>query len=374
MAIELLRLVTSQVKVGAPLPFSVRDEGGKLLLARGQMIDSNNQLASLLARGLYVDVEEIQAIRDGRSADVERHKVSLFDLWEQAIWRLERLYKSIDEPGFGDRCHAFALQLIGLIQRDPDIAIYISVRQDPRRLHLYGLTHSLHVALLCQLLAARLDWPAPRTAMLVKSALTMNLAIVDIQGRFAALGRLTEAQLELIRGHPQQAHDRLVAAGVTDPDWLQAVLEHHEQPGGGGYPQNLSELGEPAAVLRMADVFMAKISPRAERASLSIQEAARQMFNDSKGSPAAAAIIKEYGIYPPGNFVRLASGEQAVVIRRGSTAHTPLAAALTDRKGMPVLQTPRRDTAQASYAIKAMLPVSDLLLRLPPERVYGLAL
>ena len=207
---------------------------------------------------------------------------------------------------------------------------------------------------------------------LVKASLTMNLSIVEVQGRFATLGRLNDTQRDQIRGHPQAATDRLQAAGVTDPDWLQAVLEHHERPGGGGYPQNLGTLCEMASVLRMADVFMAKISPRTERPALPILEAARQLFAEAQGSPLASAIIKEYGIYPPGNFVQLASGELAVVIRRGATAHTPVAAAVTDRNGIPVVRTTRRNTAEPAYAIKSLVPDSKMMMRLPPERLYGL--
>ena len=160
--------------------------------------------------------------------------------------------------------------------------------------------------------------------------------------------------------------------GVDDAAWLQTVIEHHERPGGGGYPGNLAELSEAADVLRMADVFMAKISPRTERAAMPIQDAARQMFSEAGGSQAAAAIIKEYGIYPPGNFVRLASGEMAVVIRRGATAHAPLAAAITDRAGLPTINTARRDTAQAAFAIKALITDKSLVLNVPPERLSGL--
>jgi hypothetical protein len=122
----------------------------------------------------------------------------------------------------------------------------------------------------------------------------------------------------------------------------------------------------------MADVFMAKISPRTERPALPVLDAARQMFAEANGSPLASAIIKEYGIYPPGNFVQLASGEMAVVIRRGATAHTPVAAAVTDRNGIPVVRTTRRNTAEPAYAIKSLVPESKLVLRMAPERLYGL--
>lgn len=370
---QMLKLIPGQIVLGMPLPFGVRDENGKLLLARGHLIATDAQLSALLARGVYADAAEWEAAKNGRSDKVDTKRLTLFDLWEQAIWRLERVLKSLDhEPGFAQRCDEFAGQLMGLIDRDPDIAIYLSVRKDERRLAHYGLTHALHCAVVCQLMGKRSGWADDRIRTLVKSALTMNLAIVELQGRYAVHGRLNEEQMAEIRRHPEQAVERLQAAGVDDARWLQTVLEHHERPGGGGYPRGLTEVSEDSNVLRLVDVFMAKISPRTSRPAIPIQEAARQMYSETIGSPAAAAIIKEYGVYPPGNFVRLASGELAIVIRRGPTAMTPMAAAITDKTGVPTIQTKQRDTSLPMYAIKGAEPASALVQRVPPERLYGL--
>ena len=369
-----VKLIPGQIGLHEPLPFGVHDENGKLLLARGQVIDNEAQMAALLSRGVFADEGEIQAARNGAAPEKAARRLTMFDLWEQAIGRLDRLIKSAGhEPEFARRCDEFAGQLMGLVERDPDIGIYLSVRQDESRLHLYGLTHALHCALVCQLMALRIGWPVDRTRRLVKAALTMNLSIMEFQGRYAVHGRFDDEQKGQLRLHPAQAVDRLRAAGIDDEIWLQAVMEHHERPGGGGYPNDLVELSEEAGILRMADIFMAKISPRATRAPLSIQEAARQMYQEAHGSAAAAAIIKEYGIYPPGNLVHLASGELAIVIRRGATAHTPVAAAITDKSGVPTISTTRRDTAQPAFAIKALEFDRSLALRVPPERLYGLA-
>jgi HD-GYP domain-containing protein (c-di-GMP phosphodiesterase class II) len=371
---QLLKLIPGQITLGRPLPFGVRDEDGKLLLARGHLIKTDAQLSALLARGVYAEAVEVDAASSGRIAEAGSRRLTIFDLWDQAIWRLDRLLKSIDqEPSFSQRCDEFASQIMALVERDTDIAIYLSVRHDQRRLPQYGLTHSLHCALVCQLMGARSSWPVGRTRTLVKAALTMNLPIIELQGRYSVHGRLSEEQMAEIRKHPTQAVERLSAAGVDDPLWLQTVLEHHERPGGGGYPNDLRDPSPTANVLRMADVFMAKISPRTSRPALSIQEAARQMYSESGGDPAAAAIIKEYGVYPPGNVVRLGSGELAIVIRRGATGLTPVAAAITDKSDVPTVHTKQRDTAQPAYAIKGVEPYSALAMRVPPERLYGLA-
>jgi hypothetical protein len=375
LASQMLKLVSGQLKVGAALPFSVRDEHGKLLLARGQMIDTDQQLAVLLSRGLYADQDEVKAAhtRGGAAPDNGR-KRTLFDLWEQTAWHLDRLQKSIDpEPGFAGRCEEFVTSFLELVQRDVDIAIFLTVRQDPRRLPLYGLTHALQTALVCHLMGQRMGWDGAQARSLVKAALTMNLGITELQGRMAATGRITDIQREQVRQHPQLAFDKLSAAGVADVAWLEAVLQHHERSGGGGYPAKCTAPSEWAIALRMADVFMAKISARCDRPPMTVQDAARQMFAEAQGNPAAAAIIKEYGIYPPGNAVVLASGELAVVIRRGATAVTPLAAAITDKSGMPTVGTARRDTSQPAFAIRAAATDLSLVQRVPPERLYGLA-
>jgi len=222
------------------------------------------------------------------------------------------------------------------------------------------------------LMTSRLGWEPDRARTLVKAALTMNLPIIDVQGRYAVHGRLSEAQRAEIEAHPTQAVAKLRSAGIDDELWLNAVLQHHEREDGAGYPNRLTDISEMATMLRMADVFMAKISPRAERQPLTIQEAARQLFNESKASPAASALIKEYGIFPPGNLVRLASGELAVVILRGATALTPVAAVITDKSGNPTVNTVRRDTSQAAYAIKALATERVDTLRIPGERLFGL--
>lgn len=369
---HLLRLVQGQVRLGEPLPWGVRDEHGKLLLARGQVIASDAQLAALLERGASVDIEEVRAAASGDS-NAARRPLSLFAQWEQLLWQLDRLLRGIAEPGFVGRVDELVQQVETLTLRDPDIAIYLTVRQDPKRLSIYALAHSVHCSLVALLMARRLGWDAACTRTLMRAALTMNVAILELQGRMAAQGSPpTPAQMEMIRAHPAQGVAMLQEAGVTDADWLQAVAQHHERPDGSGYPTGLREAGELPTVLRYIDVFMAKMAPRALRTPLSVQLAARQLFQESGGAPASAAIIKEFGIYPPGEFVQLKSGEMAVVVRRGADARTPTAAAITDRKGMPQINTVVRDTAKPDFAIAALAAERNLVLRVPPERLFGL--
>lgn len=368
---QLLKLVASHVVVGAALPFNVRDEHGGLLLACGQLVYSDKQLEMLLARGVYADVEEIKALAAGRQ--VVAQPPTLFARWNHVYWSLDGLaHASHEAASLRQRCEDLASELMAMVARDADVAIYQMVRQESHHYRMYGLTHTVFVAALCQLIAARLGWSPDRQRSAVLAALTMNLSILELQGRYAVFGRLTQEQREELRGHPEAAVACLTAAGVADEEWLQAVLQHHEHSDGQGYPQGLTEVSELAHLLRLADVFLAKISRREGRPPLEIKEAQRQAYAQWPGSPMVAALIKEIGIFPPGELLALASGEKAVAIRRGAAMQTPLVAALTDKRGLPITQTPRRDTAQPEYAIKAVEADKTLVTRVPLERLYGL--
>lgn len=368
---ELLGLAHGQVRLGEPLPWSIRDAQGRLLLARGHRIESEAQLAALLERGAAVDIEEVRA---AATLPPQARTPSLFGQWEQLLWQLDRTLRSAGaEPGFVARIDELVARIEELTLRDSDIAIWLTVRQDRRRLTIYALAHALHCALVGLLMGRRLGWEAARTTTLMRAALTMNIAILELQGRMAAQdGPPTAAQLELIRAHPAGGAELLRTAGVDDAAWLEAVATHHERSDGSGYPAGLREVAELPTVLRWIDVFMAKMAPRALRAPLSTQAAARQLFQETGGSPAAAAIIKEFGIYPPGEFVQLRSGELAVVVRRGASASTPLAASITDRQGRPSVNTVVRDTAMPEFAIAGLPPVQATVLRMPPERLFGI--
>ena len=288
---HLLRLVQSQVRLGEPLPWGVRDEHGKLLLARGHVITSEEQLAALLARGASVDIEEVRAAASQAEAS-KRRPVSLFGQWEQVLWQLDRALRSVAEAGFEQRLEAVREQVEALTLRDPDIAIWLTVRQDPKRLSIYALAHSVHCALVGLLMARRLGWDEARTHTLMRAALSMNIAILDLQGRMAEQrDPPSKGQMDQIRAHPHRAAELLAAAGVADEGWLQAVRDHHERVQG-GYPRGSLEPGDLARLVRAADVWSAKISPRALRSPLTPQAAARHLFQEDGGGPLAATPVR----------------------------------------------------------------------------------
>lgn len=374
---KVIRLPRSKVQLGQPLPWNVRDELGHLLLSKGFVVQTEHQLDQLLGRGAFADVEEIRAAAREAAPPTEAARVrvppNLFGLWSQLTEDLRKLLLHPEnKPDFVNQLNDFAVHMLALLDCQVDIGIYRAVRQDNQQHFYYGYTHAIHTAMLCVLLSRRLLWPMPRSMSLMKAALTMNLSILELQGQMAAQDvPPTLAQRAEILAHPAKTVARLTALGVTDAEWLTAIAQHHEHLDGTGYPSGTSEVGELAVALRVTDVLMAKISPRALRESLAPQEAVRQLYREDRGGPISTAIIKELGIYPPGEYVRLASGEQGVVVQRTANAKAPIVAVITDTQGRPIVKTVRRDTGQPEWAIKTTVSDKAMLKRLPPERLFG---
>ncbi len=369
---QLLKLVESEVQVGIPLPWNVRNQDSTLLLAKGYVVRDEAQMEMLLDRGIFVDLEEVRALEALKPAAPQVPE-SIFARWTGAVDTLEALLTSPEDvPDLGPRIEALAQTVMDLTSQDPDIGLFMAMRQDQARHLRYGFSHPVYTALLCVLMARRMGWAERRVQSLTQAALTMNASIASLQVQMAFQDYpVLDRQRAQIRKHPADSAALLERAGVADCAWLAAVREHHEQADGKGYPTGAAVVDEAAQVLRMADQFIARISPRTLRPAMSIQEATRQTFRDNQGGPMARVLIRELGLFPPGDFVQLANGEQAIVVRRGAEARTPLVAAVTDSQGRSVTTTVQRDTAQPEFAITGPAPDRSLLVRVPPERLYG---
>jgi len=79
-----LALVKDRVVAGQPLPFNVYRPDATLLLARGQVVQSPQQLDALFERGSLVDLNELR----GTAADIANApREQLPGLWRDAVVR-----------------------------------------------------------------------------------------------------------------------------------------------------------------------------------------------------------------------------------------------------------------------------------------------
>lgn len=364
--------VKHRVHLGAPLPFNVRHADKTLLLARGQQVESAEQLDALFERGALVDLAELQTARE---EILKAPREQLPGLWTRSMTEVSQTLMTQPGEGFVAALEEATRPVQCLIERDPDLAVFQVLRQGGGADMAYGAQRSMQCAITAFLVAQRLSWTMEQSTRAFKVGLTMNLSMLELQGQLSRqIVPLNREQRDALRDHPARSVQMLELAGIRDGDWLRAVLEHHEQEDGRGYPTGKGDVGELASLVRRADIYTAKLAPRASRDAMAADLAGRQMFMQDPGHPMTAALVKEFGIYPPGCFVRLASGELAVVIGRGEIITAPMVACLSDEHDRPLNFPLHRSTADRAHAVVAVVGESAIRLRMPSERLLELAI
>ncbi len=156
-------------------------------------------------------------------------------------------------------------------------------------------------------------------------------------------GKLTDAEYDLIKTHPERGHELLLGGSATATA-LDVCLHHHERPDGKGYPHGLSgsALSLHARMGGVCDVYDAITSNRLYKAGWDPAESIARMAEWTKLGQfdplIVHAFVSSLGIYPTGSLVRLQSGRLAVVVEQNpaSLASPQVKVFFSTRADMPV--------------------------------------
>lgn len=366
------RVKQSDLKLGMLIPWNVYADNGMLLVRKGHMIVKPSQIDLLVELGSYEDIsDQAQA----------REPASVLRKLNQALLQLEPLLNAIAArraPLDARRMLEDIAQLVSeAVELNADVAVACVLHN--QNAAPYPVRHCVDTAVVAQIAArARKLMPA-EISILTLAALTMNVGMLEqhehLHGRQLALG---DADKNHLRSHPERGVALLRAAGITHPDWLDAVLLHHENEDGSGYPRG--ELGRAipatAKLIALADRYCARVSRRGYRKPMLPNAALRDILLEKQAfdGQLAALLIRELGIYPVGTYVRLLNGEIAVVARKGLSSTTPHVESIIGPRGAPLDVYLRRDTRGELNSIKAVLSLEEVGAMTAPlrmERVWG---
>lgn len=398
---HLVPVSIESIRIGQPLPFPLMDKDGILLARKGFVVPARRELEefSLRGGGLYIDVADSEAhhrayvdqlyglVRAekplGEIANIQisgdafsARQASQDDRmgWLDLQTIANALLRETQPPQFQDRLKRLHQQLVRHVQRNPDGALFALIYLSASELQMYSATHAMLVSVMCMLAAKEvLGWPEAEQALIGKAALTMNIGMTELQDKLALqLEPPASPQRQQVNNHSHRSVELLLDLGVQDPLWLEIVRDHHRaEPGPLGLRSPADRM---ARLIRRADMFAARLSPRASRPPIAPAAAMQACYFDENQAidEAGAAIIKAVGIYQPGSFVRLTTQEVAVVIQRGQNTTTPRVAVLLNRSGVPTVEPILRDTHLREYRIVASVPHKDVKIQLNLERLLPL--
>lgn len=393
------------LRVGQPTLFALRDKTGCLLVPKGTLVASSEQLQQLAARELYVDEQDGETLKRalagkvhelvrgnqllGRIAQARpdasdlvassaagaRRLEDALTAWSNLQVRIAALLRDPEQPDFTARLGLLQKTLFEQVNSDPDDALLLLVHGATQEFHDYSASHAVLVAVVCELASRHVAGISPaERGSLRCAALTMNVAMTALQNQLAQQeARLSPQQREQVDSHAGRGVRALRAAGVSDPLWLTAVQHHHDAP-----PGPLAALDPAqrlARLIRRADVFAARMSPRRGRQALSATAAAKAAYLDENGQPdeAGSAIIKAVGLYPPGCLVRLASQEVAVVLRRGRRANAPAVASIVNPAGAVLASPALRATHLPAHAVTGGVAPHEVKVRLNLQQLLQMS-
>jgi HD-GYP domain-containing protein (c-di-GMP phosphodiesterase class II) len=395
---NLITIDLDSIRLGTPLPFTLRGTDGAMLASKGTVLRSRDDIDVLLARGISLCVDTDESGDSHRAYMAQLHKMLRAETslgriataqlaademaaarrdenrlpdWLDFQLRTTNLLRSPNKTDFLNKFTRLEEELGELVHRSPDATLFALIFLSTDETQMYSATHSMLVSTVCAIAAREvLRWPAAKIHTLARAALSMNIGMTELQDQLAQQAKpLTSDQIDAIEQHHARSEQLLQSLGVTDPVWLEAVRRHHDRAPG---PLSAkTEAEQIARLIQRADLFAARIAPRASRTPMATTAALQASYFDEeqRADEAGGALIKALGIYAPGSFVRLASNEVAMVVRRGPTATTPRVAVVINRQGMPTGEAIMRDTHQPAYKITANIAHREVKVKLTLDRL-----
>jgi HD-GYP domain-containing protein (c-di-GMP phosphodiesterase class II) len=401
-AVKLVAFDPQQLRPGLPLPFGLRDAAGRLLLAPGQKIKDDDTLRELTDEPLYTTEAEAHEwrrrlaaamdvkLREGASLkdvvaarpDMQREaarraELSLPEAWEELAQKLDTLLRCFATTKDGlPRLIEIQQAARELGTRRSDGSLYYLIYQAAVYTERYASHHALLTLLIAESAARHLGVPEPELDSLCLAAVGMNIGMHKLQDLLAQSQLVpTPAMRSEIDAHGALGAQVLQAGGLVDPVALHIVRHHHTKAAAGETWAGLPVEDRLARLLNRVDIFTAKISRRATRQPMSPVRAAKEACLDpatGQPDPIGAAMLKTVGLYPPGSFVELVSGEFGIVVGLGRRANLPFVAALVAASGNPLAEPALRDTLDRRHAVKAPVPAERVRVRPPHEKLLAL--
>jgi PAS domain S-box-containing protein len=167
----------------------------------------------------------------------------------------------------------------------------------------YTAGHQRQVAKLAHTIAQEMHLPREAVEGIYMGSLIHDVGKIYVPAEILSRpGKLSEAEFNLIKAHPQVGYD--IVKGIEFP-WPVAkmILQHHERLDGSGYPQGLKgdEISLEARILAVADVVEAMASHRPYRPGLGLDKALEEISRnrgalyDSQAVDVCLRLFREKG-------------------------------------------------------------------------------
>lgn len=298
-----MRYVTlRQAEPGMSLAYDIYDSHGRTLVGHNLVL-TENYIARLKEYGF-----DGVYIQDEMSQDIEIESVISPALRTAGI----SCIKNSDIDG----CRDVAKRIVEEIMEKGLVSLDMT---DLRSYDDYTYAHSVNVAVLCCVIGTGMKLTLEELENLVTAAVLHDLGKLTIPMEILNKpGRLTQEEFQIMKSHAVRSYELLKDRRELSAFVKSAVLCHHENVDGSGYPlgTDASEQSLFIRILHVADVYDALIAKRPYKDPYSPYEACEYLMGGCGimfDREVVTTLLNYVPLYPKGTEVVLSDRRKAVI-------------------------------------------------------------
>ena len=303
-----------KVESGMVLAKEVFDDDGRVLLAANTILTKEYiiRLSIRGYQGVYIEDELSRGIQIDEVISIELRNEGAKAVKEGNIDSLKSIAKNIVSQ---------------LLEKDKSISLDI---KDLRTYDNYTYKHSVNVAVISTIIGIYLSYDEESLYELCLAALMHDIGKTKIDpGIINKPGRLSMMEYRIVQEHARYSYDILDENCLISARTKQAVLHHHENEDGTGYPDRLvgDEIPPYAKIIHVADVYDALTSKRPYKKPYALSEAIEYLMGGSNvlfDRNAVEAFLEAGPVYAKGIDVFMNNGEKAIVVSNTSNPLRPI--------------------------------------------------
>lgn len=303
-----------EVAPGMILAKEVFDDDGRVLLAADTKLTKEYiiRLSIRGYQGVYIEDELSRGIQIEEVISVELRNQGAQAVKEGNIDSLKSIAKDIVSQ---------------LLEKDKSISLDI---KDLRTYDNYTYKHSVNVAVISTIIGIYLSYDEESLYELCLAALMHDIGKTKIDpGIINKPGRLSMMEYRIVQEHARYSYDILDENYLISARTKQAVLHHHENEDGTGYPDRLvgDEIPPYSKIIHVADVYDALTSKRPYKKPYALSEAIEYLMGGSNvlfDRRTVEAFLEAVPVYAKGIEVVMTNGERAIVVSNTSNPLRPV--------------------------------------------------
>lgn len=315
---EVVYEKAENIPIGSVIAEDMGTQNGVLLVKKGTVVDDDFYKTFKNYQGLVAVLKRTEVADVPDNSNQQKALTLSEEIQKQAEAGVRHIFsENLSPQDTADTAMDISNIMLDVVKNSDNLAISL---KDLKVSDDYTFRHSVEVGTMSMLIGRQMQLPDLDLKILSTAGILHDLGKVDIpKSILNKPGRLTDNEIKIMQQHPLLSYYKIKDSDLLE-DIKLAVLEHHENLDGSGYPRGLDEvhINKYAKVLAVADVYDALVTKRPYKDSKTPSDAIEIMYamTNKFDAEIMAEFLKVLICYPNGAIVHVNNGFDCEVLRQ----------------------------------------------------------